>query len=114
MEEKNYLQEFDVKDPWFIQKNSAVQSLNQLSDRIRENKDWINSKIYFTFSLIVAIFMVIFAEAFNWIIVLALVNILMLILIFPAREYYHRRKELAECKMGIEKKFKELGMELKN
>jgi len=113
VKEKTYLQELDIKDPWYVQKNSAVQSLNQLSDRIRENREWISSKIYFTLSLIVAVFIAIFAESLNWIIVFILLNILIFILIFPAKEYYNRRIELSKCKIALEKKFEELGMKLK-
>lgn len=113
MKEKTYIQHLDTKHPWHTQRQAAIGSLNHLSDRIRENKDNMYSKIYFAVSLILTTFIAIFAESLNWAVVLFLADLLLVLLIIYARGYYKKRKGYAANKKEIRKSFEELGLELK-
>jgi hypothetical protein len=113
MTTRDYTQKLSPNDPLFIQKNIAIQSMNTLSERIRDHREGIYSKIYFTVSLVLAIFIAIFVESLNWFIVLFLIDLLMVLLVFSAKKYYNKRIELVECKKEIQKSFRELGLEIK-
>ncbi len=110
MKQKSYLQGLRTNDPLFIQKNSIIQSQNNLSKLISENHDRMYSKIYFIISLILAIFVAVFAQSLNWAIILFLFDLLLIVLIIAAWKYYNRRIELGTIKKDIKKIFEKLGL----
>ncbi|HEA46574.1 MAG TPA: hypothetical protein ENH99_02220 [Candidatus Pacearchaeota archaeon] len=113
MKEITYTEHLDTKDPWYVQKKSAIDSLNQLSDRIRENHHHMYSQLYFTASLLLAILIAFFAESLNLAIIIFLADLMLTLLVMYAKGYYEKRKGYAENKTVIKKSFEELGLELK-
>ncbi|HJX50531.1 MAG TPA: hypothetical protein VJ438_03655 [Candidatus Nanoarchaeia archaeon] len=100
------------KDPLAQAKYINIQSLRYVSDEIRTLKENMYSKIYFSFSLIFAIFIVIFAQTLNWLMVSVFIDLSLIILVLSAKTFYDQRKERVQASRAIIKKLNELGMKI--
>jgi hypothetical protein len=116
MDEKNkksiYDEAIDIRNPNSQVIYGNVQSLRYVSNEVRTLKEGIYSKIYFGFSMVFAVFISIFTQSFNWVIVLGFVDLLLLILVFFARIFYIQRREHSKISDKIVNQLKKLGLKL--
>lgn len=109
----NYVQELDVNHPWHKQRITSINTLNQIVESIKENRKYIYSKIEFFTSIILAIFLAIFAGRLNLPIILIILNSILIFLIVSAKKYYFTRIDLAKCKKDTIKNLKRLGINIR-
>jgi len=104
--------ELDPRDPLSYSKRVNIESIRYNSNQVWILKNDIYTKIYFALSLVFAIFISIFAEKLNWVMVLIIVNLLLFTLILFAKKFYKERREYFKITHQILKKLKEQGVKL--
>jgi len=110
---KFYNEEIDFRDPSAQAKYLNIKSLRYISNEIGNLKGNIYSKIYFGFSLVFAIFITIFAQSLNWLMVLVFIDLLLVVLVLFAKSFYNQRKEMVQASRKIIKRLNELGINIK-
>lgn len=105
-------EKLDVRGPLAQMKYLNIQSLRYVSNEIRNLKESIYSKIYFTFSLIFAVLIAIFAQSLNWMMVLIISNLLMLMLIFFAKRFHSQRREHIKVSNELIEQLRKLGVKI--
>ncbi|MBS3089358.1 hypothetical protein J4461_00575 [Candidatus Pacearchaeota archaeon] len=85
---ETYTKNLSTNDPEYTAKYATIQSLNQMSDKIRENKSSMYSKVYYGSSLIFGVLIAIFANSLNWLVVFLLIDLSLALLIFFAKKFH--------------------------
>jgi positive regulator of sigma E activity len=111
--DENYTYELGADDRLFLAKTTTIQSMNQNTALIKENKEKMYSKIFYVFSLIFVVLIAIFAESLNWVLVFLFVDLSLIILIWFAKRFYKTRRELAKNRHFIIKRLNEFGIPTK-
>ena len=109
-----YTEYLSTNSPLFPALSTSIQSYNQVNELIDGNKDRIYSKIFYVLSLIFGIFTAVFAESLNWLMILIFMDLLLILLIFFAKRFYHKRRKFASEQAKIKTHLKSLGIDIKN
>jgi len=112
--DKDKIEYFDSNDNRLLPRQISIQSLNQSTALIKENKRDIYSKIYYAFSLIFAVFIAIFSNYFGIITFLIFLNLFLIFLIYNAKKFHMGRRELAKDHEKIRKNLNEWGIDMKS
>ncbi|MBI2043266.1 hypothetical protein HYT25_02665 [Candidatus Pacearchaeota archaeon] len=103
-----------INDPLYLAIKGTIDSLNQINELIDNNKDRIHSKIFYSIALIFGVITAVFIEFFNILILLVFGNVLLVLLIIFAKDFYHRRRKLATEQDKIKKGLEDLGIKIKD
>ncbi|OIO80725.1 hypothetical protein AUJ84_02735 [Candidatus Pacearchaeota archaeon CG1_02_32_132] len=83
MIDKNYAIDLDDGD-YYSNRRTTIQSMNLSTSLIKENHEKIYSKIFYVVSLIFAIFIAVFSDSLNWVMVLIFVDLSFFVLVLFA------------------------------
>lgn len=111
MKDKDYAIDLDNGD-YSSNRKATIESMNLSTALIKQNREGIYSKIFYVFSLIFAVLITVFSSYLNWIMVLFFMNISLLFLVWFAKDYNKRRKELAKHHYRIIDRLAEFGIKL--
>lgn len=110
MSSKTYTYHINQADPLFPTKNVTIQSINRISDLIKENRRNISNQLSFILTIFISIFIGIFIQQRNYFGIMLLADLLLGMVIFFAYKYYKRRISLAKSKTEVVRVAKNLGI----
>ncbi len=103
----------EPSDPLFHAKSVSIQSHNQIVDLIKENKKGMHDKLYYIFSLYIAIITGLYFQlALTYLSFFIISNVFLILPIYPAWKFYFKRRDLAKEKYKIEDTLNEFGIPL--
>lgn len=111
MVDKNYAFDLGERD-YLSNRRATIQSMNLSTSFIKENHEKIFSKIFYVVSLILAVFVAVFSDYLNWIIVLIFVDLSFFLLVLFAKDHSKNRKELAKDHYKIIDKLKQFNIKI--
>jgi hypothetical protein len=102
--------ELSSSDPQFIQKYMTLKGLDDMSMRIRDNRNQMLNLVLYVVAIILSVPLALFAENGNWLAEIAIISILV---IFLAYNIYNMKKEedmYAKVSRQLREKAVELGL----
>ena len=111
MKDKDYAIDLDEGD-YLSNRKATSESMNLSTALIKKNREDIYSKIFYVFSLIFAVLIAVFSNYLNWGMVLLFIDISLLFLVWFAKDYNTRRKELAKHHYKIIDRLREFGIKI--
>lgn len=111
MKDKDYALDLDYGD-YSSNRKTTIESMNLSTALIKQNRESIYSKIFYVFSLIFGVLIAVFSSHLNWGMVLFFIDISLLFLVWFAKDYNKRRKELAKHHYKIIDRLEEFGIKI--
>ena len=111
MKDKDYAVDLDNGD-YLSNRKTTIESMNLSTALIKKNREDMYSKIFYVFSLIFAILITVFSSYLNWGMVLFFIDISLLFLVWFAKDYNKRRKDLAKHHYKIIDRLEEFGIKV--
>lgn len=111
MADRDYNIELDTGS-YSENKDKTIQSMNLSSSLIRQNREKMYSKIFYVFSLNFAVLIAIFSDSLNWLVIFFFIDLSMAFLVWNAKDYYKRRKELGKGHYKIIDRLREFGIKI--
>ncbi|MCW8966409.1 MAG: hypothetical protein OQK82_06965 [Candidatus Pacearchaeota archaeon] len=93
-------------------RKNTIDSMNLSTALIKENRNKIYSKVFYSFSLIFAVLIAVFSNYLNWTMVLLFIDITLIFLVFCAKEYYKERRILSKQHYKIIDRLNEFGIKI--
>ncbi len=111
MNDKDYTLDLDYGN-YSSNLKTTMESMNLSTTLIKKNREDIYSKIFYVFSLIFGVLIAVFSSYLNWGMVLFFIDISLLFLVWFAKDYNKRRKELAKDHYKIINRLMKFGIKL--
>jgi hypothetical protein len=113
MVDKTYTHNLSQDDPSILVKWITINSFNDVSALIKENRRGIWTQVFMVLTIIISIFIGFFVNSKNYLGILILANALMALLVIFSYEYYKARIVLSNNREKIIEGAKKLGLPIK-